>query len=79
MLETLERGNLFIIPLDDQRQWYRYHHLFAEVLQAHLKEAQPERVPALHRRASAWYEQNDCQPKPSAMRWPLKILIERRT
>ena len=39
MLETLERGNLFVIPLDDQRQWYRYHHLFAEVLQAHLQEA----------------------------------------
>ena len=39
MLETLERGNLFVIPLDDQRQWWRYHHLFAEVLQAHLREA----------------------------------------
>ena len=59
MLETLERGNLFVIPLDDQRQWYRYHHLFAEVLQAHLQEAQPDRVSELHRRASEWYEQND--------------------
>ena len=59
MLETLERGNLFVIPLDDQRQWYRYHHLFADVLQAHLMEAQPDRVSSLHRRASAWYEQND--------------------
>ncbi|MFZ0534405.1 MAG: tetratricopeptide repeat protein, partial [Anaerolineales bacterium] len=58
MLEALERGNLFVIPLDDQRQWYRYHHLFAEVLQAHLREAQPDRVSALHRRASEWYEQN---------------------
>ena len=58
MLETLERGNLFVIPLDDQRQWYRYHHLFAEVLQAHLQEAQPDRVSMLHRRASEWYEQN---------------------
>jgi LuxR family transcriptional regulator, maltose regulon positive regulatory protein len=58
MLETLEHGNLFIIPLDDQRQWYRYHHLFADVLQAHLIEAQPEQVSSLHRRASAWYEQN---------------------
>ena len=44
LLETLERGNLFVIPLDDQREWYRYHHLFAEVLQAHLREAQPDRV-----------------------------------
>ena len=58
MLETLERGNLFVVPLDDQRQWYRYHHLFADVLQAHLLEAQPEQVSSLHRRASAWYEQN---------------------
>ena len=44
MLGILERSNLFLIPLDDQRQWYRYHHLFAEVLQAHLQEAQPDRV-----------------------------------
>jgi LuxR family maltose regulon positive regulatory protein len=58
MLEALERGNLFVIPLDDQRQWYRYHHLFAEVLQAHLQEAQPDRVSMLHLRASGWYEQN---------------------
>ncbi|MBI5966032.1 MAG: tetratricopeptide repeat protein [Chloroflexi bacterium] len=58
MLEALERGNLFVIPLDDQRQWYRYHHLFAEVLQAHLREAQPDRVSILHLRASEWYERN---------------------
>lgn len=62
MLETLERGNLFVVPLDDQRQWYRYHHLFADVLQAHLIEAQPDRVSTLHRRASAWYEQNGLPP-----------------
>ena len=59
VLETLEGGNLFVIPLDDQRQWYRYHHLFGEVLQAHLQEAQPDRVSEFHRRASEWYEQND--------------------
>src|SRR5512141_952323 len=58
MLETLERSNLFVVPLDDQRQWYRYHHLFADVLQAHLIEAQPEQVSSLHQRASVWYEQN---------------------
>ncbi|MFC2025585.1 hypothetical protein ACFLUC_00140 [Chloroflexota bacterium] len=56
MLESLERGNLFVIPLDDKRQWYRYHHLFADVLEAHLMEEQPNQVPALHRRASEWYE-----------------------
>ena len=58
MLEALERGNLFVVPLDDERQWYRYHHLFADVLQARLMEEQPDQVPALHRRASEWYEQN---------------------
>lgn len=59
LLDMLERGNLFVIPLDDQRQWYRYHHLFAEVLQAHLQEQQADRVAEIHRRASVWYEQQD--------------------
>ncbi len=63
MLEALERGNLFVVPLDDQRQWYRYHHLFADVLQAHLIEAQPEQVRSLHLRASAWYERNGLLPE----------------
>ena len=58
MLEALERGNLFVVPLDDKRLWYRYHHLFADVLQAHSMEEQPDRVPALHRRASEWYDHN---------------------
>jgi LuxR family maltose regulon positive regulatory protein len=58
MLDVLERNNLFLIPLDDKRQWYRYHHLFADVLQTHLIEAQPEQVSSLHLRASAWYERN---------------------
>ncbi len=57
-LETLQRGNFFLIPLDDQRHWYRYHHLFADVLRMHLQAEQPDYVPALHRRASEWYEQN---------------------
>ena len=58
MLETLDRENLFLIPLDDRRQWYRYHHLFADVLQAHLLDERPTDVSDLHRRVSAWYEQN---------------------
>ena len=58
MLDALERSNLFLIPLDDKRRWYRYHRLFADVLQAHLLEAQPEQVSSLHQRASAWYELN---------------------
>ena len=55
-LRTLEQGNFFVVPLDDQRRWYRYHALFGEVLLMHLKAEQPKRVPALHLRASAWYE-----------------------
>ena len=58
MLETLERDNLFIVPLDDKRHWYRYHHLFAEVLHAHLMAEQPDQVTVLHQRASEWHEHN---------------------
>ena len=58
MLETLDRANLFLVPLDDRRRWYRYHHLFGEVLQARLLDEQPEVVSELHRRASGWYSQH---------------------
>ena len=58
-LTALERGNLFLVPLDDRRRWYRYHQLFADVLHARLLDERPDDVPELHRRASAWYEQND--------------------
>ncbi len=57
-LEALDRGNFFVVPLDNNRQWYRYHHLFAEVLAAQLRAEQPDQVAPLHRRASAWYEQH---------------------
>jgi LuxR family maltose regulon positive regulatory protein len=55
MLDTLERSNLFLIALDDRRQWFRYHHLFADVLRAHLREALPESEASLHLRASEWF------------------------
>lgn len=58
VLDILDHNNLFLIPLDDKREWYRYHHLFGEVLHAHLMETQPNNVPSLHRLASRWYEQN---------------------
>ena len=58
LLGALERGNFFVVGLDDKRHWYRYHHLFADVLFAHLMAEQPDQVPTLHRRASEWYEQN---------------------
>ena len=57
-LEYLERTNLFIAPLDNERRWYRYHHLFADVLQMHLMAEQPDQVSTLHRHASDWYEHN---------------------
>jgi LuxR family maltose regulon positive regulatory protein len=57
-LEALERGNFFVVPLDDKRHWYRYHHLFAEVLSVHLMAEQHDQVATLHRRASEWYEQH---------------------
>ena len=59
MLEALERANLFVVPLDDERVWYRYHHLFAQVLHSHLQQREPALIPVLHRRASSWYEQHD--------------------
>ncbi len=58
MLEYLERNNLFVVPLDGERRWYRYHHLFSDLLQHRLVQAQPDLAPILHGRASAWYEQN---------------------
>ncbi|MEO8695883.1 MAG: LuxR C-terminal-related transcriptional regulator [Acidimicrobiales bacterium] len=58
MLEMLERINLFVVPLDDRRRWYRYHHLFADVLRARLVDEQPELVAELHLRASTWYERD---------------------
>jgi LuxR family maltose regulon positive regulatory protein len=58
MLEALDRGNLFVVPLDDRRHWYRYHHLFADVLRARLLDEQPGRARELHRRASDWYERS---------------------
>lgn len=58
ILEHLERSNLFIVPLDEEHHWYRYHRLFANLLCHRLQQEQSEMIPELHRRASAWYEQN---------------------
>jgi ATP/maltotriose-dependent transcriptional regulator MalT len=55
LLQRLERENAFVIALDSKREWYRYHHLFAELLRHELTRTRPEFVAALHRRASAWY------------------------
>ncbi len=59
-LNELEASNLFIVPLDNQRRWYRYHHLFADLLRQRLEESgSKEDIEALHRRASRWYDEND--------------------
>jgi LuxR family maltose regulon positive regulatory protein len=58
ILEHLERSNLFLIPLDDEQKWFRYHHLFADLLHARLKQHQPKLEAMLHQRAANWYAQN---------------------
>jgi LuxR family maltose regulon positive regulatory protein len=58
VLEYLERANLFVVPIDDRREWYRYHRLFSDLLRQRLHQMYPDRVPGLHRRASRWLEQN---------------------
>jgi LuxR family maltose regulon positive regulatory protein len=58
LLDYLEHSNLFIVPLDDRREWYRYHQLFVDFLRASLRQRWPDRVPTLHRRASHWYAQH---------------------
>jgi LuxR family maltose regulon positive regulatory protein len=57
-LERLDRSNLFVVALDDRRHWYRYHHLFADVLRARLTHEDPDLIDELHRRASDWYSAN---------------------
>lgn len=57
-LEKLEHSNLFIVPLDEERRWYRYHQLFADLLRQRLQHLQPERIQPLQNRASEWYAQN---------------------
>ena len=58
LLEQVERAGLFLVPLDEVRGWWRYHHLFADLLRARLQAEQPGRVAQLHRNAAAWYEEH---------------------
>ena len=62
-LAALERSNLFLVGLDDRRQWYRYHHLFGDVLRSRLADESPDRAAELHRRASAWCETHGDRPE----------------
>jgi len=63
VLELLEQGNMFLVPLDSQRHWYRYHHLFSEMLFHSLRRSSPELIPALHRNASEWFESKGFIPE----------------
>jgi hypothetical protein len=59
MLQTLEQENVFLIPLDNRRETYRYHHLFADLLRSRLTQQLPETVAAVHQRASDWFATHD--------------------
>lgn len=63
ILEHLNQHNLFLIALDDNQEWFRYHHLFADVLRHRLQESQPEAIPVLHRHASEWFERAGLIPE----------------
>nr|BBH86468.1 hypothetical protein KTC_12190 [Thermosporothrix sp. COM3] len=66
LLEAIERANLFVVPLDRERRWYRIHDLFREALQRRLKATQPELVPLLHQRAARWYEEQGARQEAIA-------------
>ena len=78
MLEALERANLFLVPLDQERRWYRYHHLFSDLLRQRLRNTRPQQLPTLYRRASEWYEQDGIFDRQSSMPYRADILSERR-
>ena len=63
ILENLEQGNMFLVPLDNTRHWYRYHHLFSEMLFHSLRRSSPDQIPVLHRKASDWFEANGLIPE----------------
>ena len=63
VLDILEQGNMFLVSLDNQRHWYRYHHLFSEMLFHSLRRSSPEEIPALHRKASEWFETEGLIPE----------------
>ncbi len=69
MLEQLKRANLFLVPLDDERRWYRYHHLFADVLRSRVQQIHPEQLSEWYRRASVWYEEHGFLPEAINEAW----------
>lgn len=59
LIEELERSNMFLVPLDDERKWYRYHHLFGDLLQLHLRSGSSSTRAEIHQRASDWFDKNE--------------------
>ena len=78
-LEALERGNFFVVPLDEKRHWFRYHHLFADVLHMHLMTEQPDQVARSIGAQVSGMRTMGCPPMRFATRWPLRISSVRRT
>lgn len=83
ILEHLERTNLFLVPLDNERQWYRYHHLFGDLLRYRLNETYPNRVAALQYRAACWHEKNGFMTEAinyglaaRAFEWAAKLIVD---
>ena len=68
MLERIERHNLFLLPLDEKRRYYRYHHLFRDLLRHELQRTDPDLPRALHRRAARWLDAAGSRPRPSSTR-----------
>src|SRR6266581_552583 len=66
MLEQVEHAGLFLVPLDEVRGWWRYHHLFADLLRARLQQERPDRIPVLHKNAAAWHSEHG--PADAAVR-----------
>ena len=75
MLARIERDQLFLIPLDDRRRWYRYHHLFADVLRRDLEHTEPDLAAVLHRRAADWFAAHELpvEAPPAVARWSMPI------
>ena len=79
MLERLERTNLFLVPLDEEGRYYRYHHLFAAFLRERLGRMHPDEIPELHRRAGLWYEEMGACRGLSSTPWPRRTSTGRPT
>ena len=72
VLSELERSNSFVIPLDDERRWYRFHHLFGQLLRSELDRRHPELAAVYLARAAAWHEQEGVDPE-EAFRWRPRV------